>query len=435
MWANFGDTFRTSCLGFVVAALVVASPLSAASELICHTDDPRDCYPKIFLPTKDFQIIKDDQDLPPGLHVRMNIFTGEKEARPNIPIEGKDQLDDVTEQAVIMIPQPDSDDAEVVEQGQMPPGAPSYEPVGKIQQPHGTTESSTDTENFDWSLAVLSNHPNANDMVHLESALSILNELAHDIYYGLELAKRGDVIKRLIDFVSGEEFDGHGMADRSLRHQAALIIGHAIQNNPTALRELLRFWDSEFPPSCPSIREITSAEPSCEQIAVGVKMRNLISSETSPEVLKAQIYTLNGLSKDKGVRDAFVADGGMEVLLSKFSPCASSSEQITIVDSDEQKHLQVLPAKIAQFVMDTFLDEDMGAEIGIWPQSNTILSQKECGLDGTQYAEGCWELAIDKNLNQSQMGEKEKEIMNKFLSLLKIRREIAQRTERGEREL
>ena len=48
-------------------------------ELICHNRS--DCYPKVFQATSEFQRVRDDQDLPAGLHVRLNVWTGEKEAK------------------------------------------------------------------------------------------------------------------------------------------------------------------------------------------------------------------------------------------------------------------------------------------------------------------------------------------------------------------
>ena len=62
----------------------ISSP-PASTELICHTTLASECYPAIFQPTEHFQRIHDDQSIPPGLHVRMNLATGLKEARLNVP--------------------------------------------------------------------------------------------------------------------------------------------------------------------------------------------------------------------------------------------------------------------------------------------------------------------------------------------------------------
>ena len=42
-------------------------------ELICAPNNPTDCYPKIFEPTTEWQTIREGQDIPAGLHVRLNM--------------------------------------------------------------------------------------------------------------------------------------------------------------------------------------------------------------------------------------------------------------------------------------------------------------------------------------------------------------------------
>ena len=76
-----------------VIACILAAPaiVSAASpvmpDIICHTSNREECYPRIFQPTEEFQTVHDDQELPSGLHVRLNIWTGQKEAKINVPDE------------------------------------------------------------------------------------------------------------------------------------------------------------------------------------------------------------------------------------------------------------------------------------------------------------------------------------------------------------
>src|SRR3982074_1439976 len=111
----------------------LASPL-ADTELICPTEHAGDCYPRVFQPTEEFQLIKEGQDIPPGLHVRLNIYTGEKEARLNIPMEGDEDpaLERIpVEQAMVVVDQPESE-SEEAKQIPIPPNAPAYEAVGKI---------------------------------------------------------------------------------------------------------------------------------------------------------------------------------------------------------------------------------------------------------------------------------------------------------------
>ena len=85
---QFPALLRASIFAFAVVAAasqnVPSSSPIASTDLICHTDIITDCYPAVFSPTKHFQIIHNDQSVPPGLHIRMNLATGLKEARLNV---------------------------------------------------------------------------------------------------------------------------------------------------------------------------------------------------------------------------------------------------------------------------------------------------------------------------------------------------------------
>lgn len=55
-----------------------ASKLRITDTLICDDDK---CYPRVFKPSKDWQIILPEQQLPGGLDIRLNLETGLKEAK------------------------------------------------------------------------------------------------------------------------------------------------------------------------------------------------------------------------------------------------------------------------------------------------------------------------------------------------------------------
>src|SRR4051794_9995054 len=60
----------------ITSASAPSSPSPpGSSSLICHTNNPLECYPRIFQPTADFQIVHDDQSLPPGLLIRLTSAT------------------------------------------------------------------------------------------------------------------------------------------------------------------------------------------------------------------------------------------------------------------------------------------------------------------------------------------------------------------------
>ncbi|KAI9141283.1 hypothetical protein BKA69DRAFT_412472 [Paraphysoderma sedebokerense] len=60
----------------------ISSPRASTSDkIICSPTDSSDCYPLIFKPTDEFEIVKPGQHVPPGLHIRMDYETGLKWAK------------------------------------------------------------------------------------------------------------------------------------------------------------------------------------------------------------------------------------------------------------------------------------------------------------------------------------------------------------------
>ena len=77
---------KFSVLVLLASYLVGVNSLivDTSEELICpDPENPLDCYPKLFVPTNEWQTIKPGQDIPPGLHVRLNIDTLEKRGQAN----------------------------------------------------------------------------------------------------------------------------------------------------------------------------------------------------------------------------------------------------------------------------------------------------------------------------------------------------------------
>lgn len=73
----------TILLGVLLLAVSIYSLTipSSAKSLICSQTDPKDCYPKLFEPSKDWKIIREGQETPPGLDFRIDLETGLKEAK------------------------------------------------------------------------------------------------------------------------------------------------------------------------------------------------------------------------------------------------------------------------------------------------------------------------------------------------------------------
>lgn len=349
-----------------ISAPPAQSP-SAETELICPTDNQAECYPRLFQPTKDFQVIQEGQDIPPGLHVRMNIWSGEREARLNIPMEGEDSeavIEVPLEQSVVVVDQPEegSVQEEPAMRDRVPQKPPPYDPVGQVKEPQ-EEGAKTDTATFHRAISTIKSGTG-----ELSPVLEELSELGHDIFYGSELAKDSVVLEKLACLMSEPNSQG-------LDHKAASVLGSAIQNNPTAIREIAKVWKHIMYPTCGGNKQdlMNKLRSTYE-----TSFHNLSSY---PATLKAQIHVLSGLLKEPSIRADFLSNKGMEFLSLIYS-----------MDGAEWKGVR---NKIAQLIMDNFLDENMGAELGVWP-TQPLLEDKVCASQERMLEDGCWEYHVER---------------------------------------
>jgi nucleotide exchange factor SIL1 len=343
----------------------------ANTELICPTDHDGDCYPIVFSPTKDFQDIKEGQDIPPGLHVRMNIYTGKKEARLNIPMEGDETATELEgipiEQAIVVVEQPEEESVPelLALRDQVPQKPPAYEAAGKIPPP---PPSGGEISIFQKAVLTVQMEGKAFD-----SALDDLSELSHDIYYGVEIAKDGSLIEKLICLVLGSGSDKFPAKENKRDSKAAAILASSIQNNPTALSELADLGRLVMYPSCGTV----VIDPSTKARANFVDMlRNRLEGETEPAVLKSKVSAMSGLLREPSIRKKFLDTKGMELLLAIWLKKGEQWDSVRM--------------RVSQLVMDNFLDESMGANLGDWPKK-PVAGSKLCETEGKMLQDGCWE--------------------------------------------
>lgn len=350
----------------------IASPSSespdASTDLICPTDNAAECYPRLFQPTKDFQIIKAGQDLPPGLHVQMDMQTGQKQARLNIPMEGDEgyNLEGLpTEQAMIVVDRPDSEPEQPALRDQVPMEPPVYKDAGKIPPPIPNPESGDEMGTFQKALLTIKMEARAFD-----SALDDLADLSHDIYYGVEIAKDGPVLEKLVCLTLGSGSEKMPATEKGRDHKAASILASAIQNNPTALKEVSNYRKIVMYPTCG-----LDVSANTQKNFVSM-LRSRLGREKDHNTLKAKVTAISGLLREPVIRDEFLEKGGMELLLAVF---LKKGEQFDVVRR-----------KVSQLVMDNFLDEGMGAVLDIWPK-RPASEAKICEATETMLGDGCWE--------------------------------------------
>lgn len=330
-------------------------PVNTEQDLICHSGDPAECYPKLFQATTDFQEIHVDQDLPPGLHIRLDVNTGRREAKLNDPNEQNSALEGLPmDSSMVIVEQEEgSDDTWFPSEPQIPKGAPQYEPVGKVKTPQQESQAFHDSLTVLKTLA-LDNRP-------INAALEILGDISHDIYYGLKVAEDANAIKELLCMMSSQELFSEDANDKVVEQagQAALIVGAALQNNQKALEEVEKYWEDISQTTCAgSDRKLGSAVFNMLVPDVNTGEYSIGSEANRLTLTKAKAGALRGLIKSPKIRDDFLANGGMAQILQVL----------------ENGRREVSPAqqKLANLVLDNFLDESMGAIPGVWPRAGDV---------------------------------------------------------------
>lgn len=348
-------------------------------------------------------MIKEGQDIPSGLHVRMNIYTGEREARLNVPMEGEydsGAQEIPVEQAIVIVEQPESE-TEATEQkpalrDQVPISPPAYDSAGKILPPLPVEGDEMGT--FQIAMLVVKMEARGFD-----KGLDDLAELSHDIYYGVEIAKDGPVLEKLICLMLGKGSERIPAEEKDRGHKAALILGNSIQNNPTALKQISNFWRLVMYPTCAGELMQGNTQTKLSNPNFVSTFRGRLGREKDTATLKAKVSAISGLLKEPLIRRDFMQNSGMELLLAMF---LKKGEQFDPVRR-----------KVAQLVMDNFLDESMGAELGIWPKK-PVSESKICESKGRMLDDGCWEHHVEELLRR----EPEQQLARDFLKALREQR-------------
>ena len=222
----------------------------ASTSLICPNDNPKDCYPTLFQPTIHFQKIRPDQSLSPGLHVRLNIQTGEKEARLNVPEENED-----SKEAVVLnddVPHgPKTKELGVLD-GETPlqlrlQDAPKQEKHARPYTPPRPAAPADPNEVvlYEAAISILKQKSFINERTRvvlnrdIADAIETLTELAHSLEWGLAICRDAELSRMLLASIVTTPANGLEYIAPELRSAVLLLMATAIQNNPDALSALL----------------------------------------------------------------------------------------------------------------------------------------------------------------------------------------------------
>lgn len=289
-------------------------------EIICHG---KSCYPRIFQPTDEFQIVREDQIIPKGLYVRMDFNTGLKEAKL---YDGDD--DDASLQAVEVfedtsteskpIPSP-AERLGILQSSDQQVFKPEKVDQGAIRPPHTGSDGvgfARDTQTIITSAPI--------DGEALLPALENLEDLSHDIYWGLRLGQDGKVIHKLNTLIQNPRLN------MQISSTAALLLGTAIQNNPAALTAALsHFYNDEYP------------NGPLETIMLA------LINEQIPALTVRLVYLLSALCQNQTQLLAFIRSDGSSILHTLYD-----AENTNKATTDRLKQ------KISNFILDHFLQKD-----------------------------------------------------------------------------
>ncbi|KAK9729280.1 nucleotide exchange factor sil1 [Basidiobolus ranarum] len=341
---------------------IQASGDSSNEDVICVEDGS--CYPRLFEPTTEFQKIKAGQDLPPGLHVRLNIYTGEKEAKLmdnedttpdlSLSINREDEgysvvpLDNVTESVEQSVEDVDS-------QKFSTPPADTSKPNAKIPI--------SDHQRFVADLEVIMK-PHDFDENRLSEALDSMEDLVHEIDFGKLLAK-DDGLSAVVNLMSPKW-------PVDIRLKSATIIGSAVQNNPPVQHSALKL-------------DLVS------------RVLENISSEQHPKVLSRYMYAFSSIVRGNKQAIRIVNERNGLTRLAELYPKHQNE--------DFQK-------KCAVFVTD-FLNPDMEEAEELTEQIETsynVLRSEEMEQ---------WCNHLQRTLLNSSIGQDTKEKTIRGLSMIK----------------
>ncbi|KTW29321.1 hypothetical protein T552_01276 [Pneumocystis carinii B80] len=181
-------------------------------KMICHAK--KECYPEVFEATHVFQVVHEDQILPPGLHIRLDFSTGIKEAK----IIDEDEND--KKNVILVYKDGHIESGNVAKESPIFSNIPDIKPNLKISQ--------AEHEEFSMALKFLVSDKYNESMEQLVNVLSVLEELSHEFEFGVKICKSRVAVERLIELLESSE-------SIFIKKLAITVLGSSLQNNPQAL--------------------------------------------------------------------------------------------------------------------------------------------------------------------------------------------------------
>lgn len=234
---------------FTLLTLASALVVDPSARLVCSENDPTDCYPKIFEPTDDWKVIRQGQEIPAGLHVRINMETLQKEAKLNSD-------DDSNENR-------------------------------QVEQVPAVVYQSNDVSTFDGavnkiiSVAQVSDQKKLLQDTSIDTAAETLVDLSHDLEYGVRLTQDPKIFLSIIEVAEA--------AGSSLEEKLFRLMGSSLRNNPEAIGNVLKYQKPDFIERLFDILENSSTSEVTRKRVLGI-----IQALSLNQAFKLEYLTFHG---------------------------------------------------------------------------------------------------------------------------------------------
>ena len=227
---------------------LLALALVAKSILVCPNGVHSNCYPQIFQPSNEWQVVREDQQIPAGLHVRLNLETGETEARLL-----QAENDEKTSDMVLL----DSDEgsSEIQERKDLQPRPKASFKKSRV--------SETELLDYDSSVIEVLDYEHNKDAKSLEKAIDTLIELSHDIDFGVQLSSHP-----LFFSVLGKIAETS--RDSAIVEKAYRIMGSLLRNNPEAVENFTQNNKSGLIPKLYSVLQSKGVSEVVQKRILGI---------------------------------------------------------------------------------------------------------------------------------------------------------------------
>ena len=289
--------------------LVLVKSSEPLDESESHVDTIEVSNKEVFVPTDEWQEIINGQAIPAGLHVRMNLQTGKKEAKL-LAEEPTDEVDGIKHEALKEALKNIKSDFAVGKDGELDPA--KFRSMDELKSELGDVN------------------------MQIESDIQIMKKLFNQFKKSSAESDKADIIENLeyyvhqydnaLDFLHLEGFKlivlpSLNSTNRELRKQACFLMGGAAQSNP------------QF--------QIAALEAGFVDLFL-----RLTSLDPEPEVSTKAFFALSSLLRNfPEAQNTFMRQGGLGVLTKIFQHETKSYERLKI--------------KILTLIHDLLVERDM----------------------------------------------------------------------------